>query len=77
MDFNDTVEKWKEAVAKHELPWLHVYWDKDDEKCDNPLELYHVDGFPTKIIIDPQGRVAKVVVGESPAFYNYLDEVMK
>lgn len=75
VDCNDTVEKWKAAVAKHELPWLHVYWDK--EKGDNPLELYHVDGFPTKIVIDPEGCIAKVVVGESPAFYNFLDEVLK
>ena len=75
VDCNDTVEKWKEAVAKHEIPWLHVYWDK--EKGDNPLELYHVDSFPTKIILDPEGRIAKVVVGESPAFYDYLDEVLK
>ena len=75
VDCNDTVEKWKDAVAKHELPWLHVYWDK--EKGDNPLALYSVDSFPTKIIIDPQGHVAKVVVGESPTFYEYLDEVLK
>ena len=75
VDCNDTVEKWKSAVAKHELPWLHVYWDK--EKGDNPLELYSVDSFPTKIIIDPEGKVAKVVVGESAGFYDYLDEVMK
>ena len=77
VDCNDTVEKWKAAVAKHELPWLHVYWDKDDENGDNPLELYHVDSFPTKIIIDPEGKLAKVVVGESAGFYDYLDEVLK
>ena len=75
VDCNDTVEKWKGAVAKHELPWLHVYWDK--EKGDNPLELYHVDNFPTKIIIDPEGKVAKVVVGESPGFYDFLDKVLQ
>lgn len=75
VDCNDTVEKWKAAVAKHEIPWLHVYWDK--EKGDNPLELYHVDSFPTKIILDPEGKVAKVVVGESPAFYDFLDKVLK
>ena len=77
VDCNDTVEKWKDAVAKHELPWLHVYWDKDDENGDNPLELYHVDSFPTKIIIDPEGKVAKVVVGESEGFYDYLDNALK
>ncbi len=77
VDCNDTVEKWKNAVKQYELPWLHVYWDKDDENGDNPLELYSVRGFPTKVVIDPQGNVAKVIVGEDPAFYDYLDEVMK
>ena len=77
VDCNDTVEKWKAAVAQHELPWLHVYWDKDDENCDNPLTLYGVRGFPTKVIIDPKGQVAKIIVGEDPAFYDYLDEVLQ
>ena len=75
VDCNDTVEKWKGAVAKHEIPWLHVYWDK--EKGDNPVELYGVQGFPTKVVVDPQGKVAKIIIGEDPAFYDYLDEVMK
>ena len=77
VDCNDTVEKWKAAVKQYELPWLHVYWDKDDDTSDNPLALYSVRGFPTKVIIDPKGNVAKVIVGEDPAFYDYLDEVIK
>lgn len=74
VDCNDTVEKWKNAVAKHELPWLHVYCDMD--KGDNPLELYSVQGFPTKIVVNPEGKIAKIIVGEDPAFYDYLDEVL-
>ena len=75
VDCNDTVEKWKKAVAEHEIPWLHVYWDK--EKGDNPVALYSVRGFPTKVVIDPEGQVARIVVGENPAFYEYLDSVMQ
>ena len=75
VDCNDTVEKWKKAVAEHEIPWLHVYWDK--EKGDNPVALYSVRGFPTKVVIDPEGKVAKTIVGEDPAFYDFLDEVIK
>ena len=75
VDCNDTVEKWKGAVTKHEIPWLHVYWDK--EKGDNPVELYGVQGFPTKVVIDPEGKVAKIIVGEDPAFYTFLDEVLQ
>ena len=75
VDCNDTLEKWKGAVAKHELPWLHVYWDK--EKGDNPIELYGVQGFPTKVVVNPEGKVAKIIVGEDPKFYDYLDQVLQ
>ena len=76
VDCNDTVEKWKNAVKEYELPWLHVYCDMDNEE-NNPLALYGVRGFPTKVIVDPKGNVAKVIVGEDPAFYDYLDQVLK
>jgi len=76
VDCNDTVEKWKGAVKKHELPWLHVYCDMEVEE-GNPVGLYGVQGFPTKVVVDPQGMVAKIIVGEDPAFYDYLDEVLK
>ena len=75
VDCNDTVDKWRQTVLKYQITWLHVYWDKD--KGDNPVELYAVRGFPTKVVIDPEGKIAKIVVGEDPAFYNYLDEVLK
>jgi len=75
VDCNDTVEKWKDAVAQHELPWLHVYWDNECD--DNPMWYYGVQGFPTKVVVDPNGQVAKVIIGEDPKFYDFLDEVLK
>lgn len=73
IDCRDTEEKWKEAVKKHELPWLHV---RNAEEPDVTV-LYGIEGYPTKIVIDPQGKIAKVVVGEDPAFYEYLDQLFK
>lgn len=75
IDCNDTELKWKEAVKKHELPWLHVFNPK--ENANNPCESYVIQGFPTKILVDPQGKIAKVVVGEDPTFYTYMDELFK
>ncbi len=72
VDCNDTEEKWKKAVADNALPWLHVYNPRTDRKV---LDDYAIQGFPTKIIIDPQGKIAKTVVGEDPAFYTFLDEL--
>lgn len=73
IDCNDPEDKWKAAVAEHELPWLHVYNPKES----NLLETYGIQGFPTKIIISPEGKIVKTVVGESPEFYTALDELFK
>ncbi len=72
VDCRDTEEKWKAAVEKHQLPWLHVYCPRDNSKV---LDDYAIQGFPTKIVIDPQGKIAKTVVGEDPQFYTFLDEL--
>ncbi|MCD8303415.1 MAG: TlpA family protein disulfide reductase [Prevotellaceae bacterium] len=71
VDCRDTQEKWMKAVADYELPWLHVY-NPDDS--DLPTR-YAIEGYPTKIVIDPEGNIAKVVVGESEDFYDYLDQL--
>ena len=71
IDCNDTEDKWKAAVEKHNLPWLHVYYPRNSKV----LADYAVQGFPTKIILDPNGKIAKTVVGEDPAFYTFLDEL--
>ncbi|MBR4644855.1 MAG: redoxin domain-containing protein [Bacteroidaceae bacterium] len=73
VDCSDTEEKWKEAVAKHELKWKHVYNPKDSKVP----EMYAITGFPTKIVIDPEGKIVKTVVGENPVFYEFLDELFK
>lgn len=73
VDCSDTEEKWKAAVAKHELKWKHVYNPKDSKIP----EMYAITGFPTKIVIDPEGKIVKTVVGEDPAFYTFLDELFK
>ena len=70
MDCGDSDEKWKAAVKKYELPWKHVYVPKNSKVLDN----YKIEGFPTKIVIAPDGTVLKKVVGESPDFYEYLDQ---
>ena len=73
VDCNDSVEKWKKAVKDNQLPWLHVY----NKAADGTPEKYAVEGYPTKIIINPDGTINKVIVGESPDFYKYLDELFK
>ena len=72
IDCNDTEQKWRDAVKKHELPWLHVR----NEGNPDVTVLYGISGFPTKIVIDAEGKIIKVVVGESEDFYTYLDQLL-
>lgn len=73
IDCNDSEEKWKAAVAENKLPWKHVYNPKDSEL----LTTYAIEGFPTKIVLDAEGKIVKTIVGEDPAFYTLLDELLK
>ena len=73
VDCQDTEEKWKAAVEEHQLPWLQVRCPED--YLQTLGQQYRIQGFPTKVIIDPEGRLVKVVVGENPAFYTFLDQL--
>ena len=69
VDCRDTEEAWRAAVAKYELPWVNVYNNQTDGKI---LEAYTVEGFPTKAIVNPEGKLVDVTVGEDPAFFTKL-----
>lgn len=73
IDCGDTDEVWREAVKKYELPWLQVY----NPKGSDLTERYGIQGFPTKFIIDPEGRIANVTIGEDPAFFDVLSTLVK
>lgn len=72
IDCNDSEEDWKKAVADNELPWKHVY---NPQSSTLPMD-YAIEGFPTKIVLSPEGTILKTVVGEDPAFYTYLDSLL-
>lgn len=71
IDCNESEDKWKAGVKKYELPWKHVYQPKTG--AVQTTELYGIQGFPTKILVGPNGKIVKTVVGEDPAFYTFLD----
>lgn len=72
IDCGDTKEEWKTGVNKYQLPWINVYNGKDSKITNE----YAIEGYPTKIIIDPQGDIIKIVIGESPEFYETLDSLL-
>jgi thiol-disulfide isomerase/thioredoxin len=70
----DTEEAWKKFVAEKALPWTNLLNGKGDADVSS---LYAVTGYPTKIVLDPEGRILKTILGESPEFYTYVDSLMK
>ncbi|MBR1926459.1 MAG: TlpA family protein disulfide reductase [Bacteroidales bacterium] len=75
IDCRDTEEVWKKAIKEHDLPWLHVY-NPGDDKVDL-AKTYAIQGYPTKIILNPDGTINKTVVGEDPEFYSYVRSLIK
>ncbi len=74
VDCQDSERKWRAAVEQYELPWLQVRCP--DDYMRELAEMYGIEGFPTKAVVSPEGKLLKVVVGEDPAFYTYIDQLL-
>lgn len=73
VDCGDTDERWRAAVAKHELPWVNVR----QTEADKVTEAYAIEGFPTKFLIGPDGNILNVTVGEDPNFFPTITSLIK
>ena len=49
-------KKWKQAVDKDQLPWLHI---SDLQKQNKVAELYGVQPIPDNFLIDPSGKIVE------------------
>lgn len=74
IDCGDTEAKWRDAVAKYELPWINVRETK--EMPVQPAQVYAIEGFPTKFIISPEGTILDITVGEDPEFFTRLKTIL-
>jgi len=71
---SDNGERWKKFLNdKPDYQWHHVLSRKDEDY----ILKFGVAGFPTKIIIDPEGKIVGRFVGEDDAIYKKLDEILK
>lgn len=73
IDFGDDEDTWLKAIDAYKMDWLHVI--TDEESAAQLQEQYAIEGFPTKMVIDPEGKIIHITVGEDPAFYKYIDDL--
>ncbi|MDL2320219.1 AhpC/TSA family protein [Alistipes sp. OttesenSCG-928-B03] len=62
---------WKNMIAEYGMEWTQLA----DSTDDPAVVKYNVQSFPTKVVLDPQHRVAKIFVGATDEFYKYMDEL--
>lgn len=67
----ESEEAWREGVGTHALPWTNLYNGYDQTLIVD----YGIQGYPTKIILDAEGKVVEAFLGEDPALYEKLDEM--
>lgn len=69
----DKDESWRQCIEKNGMNWIQLF-NRPEDKIQI---LYGVSGYPTKFILDKDHRIVSIFVGESPDFYNKLDELLK
>lgn len=68
----DTDEAWRKCIEKYDLRWTQLF-NGDDKEI---LKDYGILGFPSKIIIDKDGKIVEKFLDEEPTFYQKLDELL-
>ena len=72
---NDKYEAWVNGLKKYDLPWVNVY--NPEKGGGQILEDYAVEGFPTKVIVSPEGKIVNITTGEDPKFFDILRQFVK
>ncbi len=69
------MQEWLNAISEDKLSWQHV--NAFSEQPLDILALYTIKAFPTKVIIDPEGKYLGQFVGDDPEFYAFLEKLYK
>lgn len=68
----DNNKNWKEAIEKYKMDWVNLL--NNDEQL---AKSYGIEGYPTKMIINPEGIVVGKYLGEGRDFYSELDRMFE
>ena len=67
---------WLKAIEEDKLTWTQILNDEGQEVCD-VVSLYSITAFPTKILIDPEGKIVGRYQGDSKELDEKLKEIFK
>jgi len=69
---NDKYDNWTSVIENYNLNWVHLL----NDRTQNDLSLlYGIQSFPTKFIIDKDGKIVESFTGATDDFYEKLIEI--
>ncbi len=68
----DKETEWRNAIKKNDLSWLHIL---NANGANDLAVMYNVEAYPTKLLIDKDGKLIQIFIGESNLFYQKLDSL--
>ena len=69
----DTKKQMEDFLTKNNYTWQQVLAGKGN---DNLVLKFNVSGFPTKFIIDPNGKILNRFVGSGEESFAVLDKLL-
>jgi len=67
------IEAWKNEVVAAKLNWYHILNGTGENDF---VAKFNVQGYPTKILIDPTGKIIYRITDESEEFYKEVDKLI-
>ncbi len=68
-----SVDVWKSFITKNEMNYPNILSGKGDQDF---VSKFNVQGFPTKILISPEGKILFRDSGEKADFYTKVEKLM-
>ena len=69
----DTKDKWVKSIKKNNLNWTQILNIKGSQDLS---KKYGVKGYPTKVIINPNGIIEGVYLGVKDDFFIKMNELL-
>lgn len=74
---SEQTERWKKAIQEDGLEWIQLLYDP---AINDIVKTYDINGYPTKILVDAQGKIVLRLLGTSEKntrmFEAKLDELL-
>lgn len=68
-----TINRWKSAIEADGLTWTQILNDMD--KSPDLVKLFNISGFPTKMLIDKEGKILVIQVGTGEDIHSIDDKL--